>query len=112
MSLFNGEHKSCSVCENLPLNDLRPVSIADHLFIERRDGDNWLVCVERVFKGEEEAKKACQKWQSYTHQPTAPAQPLTEQRIHKIWRSLAEGEGLDEFARAIEAAHGIKGASL
>jgi hypothetical protein len=43
---------------------------------------------------------------------TAPAQPLTEQRIHKIWRSLAEGEGLDEFARAIEAAHGIKGASL
>jgi hypothetical protein len=48
----------------------------------------------------------------YTHQPTAPAQPLTEQRIHKIWRSLAEGEGLDEFARAIEAAHGIKGASL
>jgi hypothetical protein len=48
-----------------------------------------------------------QGWQAGNK--AAQQQPLTEQRIHKIWRSLAEGEGLDEFARAIEAAHGIKG---
>ena len=68
MSLFNGDHRSCSICENLSLNDLRLVSLADHLFIEHRDGDNWLVCVERVFKDEAEARKACQKWKDYTHQ--------------------------------------------
>jgi len=34
--------------------------------------------------------------------------PLTEKRIHKLWRGLAEGEGIEKFARAIEAAHGIK----
>jgi hypothetical protein len=34
--------------------------------------------------------------------------PLTEPRIHKLWRGLAQGEGIEEFARAIEAAHGIK----
>jgi len=47
----------------------------------------------------------------YTTPPAAqPEQrkPLTEPRIHKLWRGLAQGEGIEEFARAIEAAHGIK----
>ena len=34
-------------------------------------------------------------------------QPLTEKEIHHIWRGLVEGEGIEEFARAIEQAHGI-----
>jgi hypothetical protein len=38
----------------------------------------------------------------------AQRKPLTEPRIHKLWRGLAQGEGIEEFARAIEAAHGIK----
>jgi hypothetical protein len=40
--------------------------------------------------------------------PAAQHKPLTEQRIHKLWRGLAEGEGIEEFARAVEADHGIK----
>jgi hypothetical protein len=38
----------------------------------------------------------------------AQRKPLTEPRIHKLWRGLAQGEGIEEFARAIEAAHNIK----
>ena len=42
-------------------------------------------------------------------QPPLPVQrqPLSEKQVHKIWRSLPEGEGIEEFARAIEAAHNI-----
>ena len=46
--------------------------------------------------GFENGKKAAQR------------KPLTEPRIHKLWRGLAQGEGIEEFARAIEAAHNIK----
>ena len=89
MSLFNGDHRSCSICENLPLNDLKLVSLADHLFIEHRDGDNWLVCVERVFKGEAEARKACQKWKDYTYPSTTPAQQTEKQEpvAYLAWRN-------------------------
>lgn len=134
MSLFNGEHKSCSVCENLSLSDLRPVSLADHLFIEHRDGDNWLVCVEGVFKGEAEAKKACQKWKGYTHPPTAqglfvdmisrheglaeelaaapPQQPLTDEQIAD-WALRHDVNGsVTDLRCTAEDVRSIKGASL
>ena len=35
-------------------------------------------------------------------------QPLHERRIDKLWRSLGPEARLLDFARAIEAAHGIK----
>ena len=38
----------------------------------------------------------------------AERKPLSEKQVHKIWRSLTEGEGIEEFARAIERAHNIK----
>jgi hypothetical protein len=44
----------------------------------------------------------------YTTPPAAQRKPLTEPRIHKLWRGLAPGEGIEEFARAIEADHNIK----
>ena len=47
--------------------------------------------------------------QAALEQPPLPVQrqPLSEKQVHKIWRSLTEGEGIEEFARAIEAAHNI-----
>ena len=54
-------------------------------------------------------KKMRRAWNAAVKYEAQPQRkPLNEKQVHKIWRSLAEGEGLDEFARAIEAAHGIK----
>lgn len=39
-------------------------SLADHLFVEQREDGIWLVCVEGVFKTNEAARAACQKWKA------------------------------------------------
>ncbi len=93
MSLFGENSKSCSVCEWLPLAKLTPlysvppqtidaslatdgvpISIADHLFIERRGDGIWLVCVEKVHRSEEDARLACRKWMALY----APSVPLPQ----------------------------------
>jgi hypothetical protein len=55
----------------------------------------------------------------YTHTPTAQAQPLTDAELDALYDKIAKYQeygaavsGWYDFARAIEAAHGIKGASL
>ena len=61
-------------------------------------------------------REACAKWLDFYDGPngrraeaiTVQRQPLSEKQVHKIWRSLPEGEGIEEFAQAIQAAHGIK----
>ena len=58
------------------------------------------VCRHDRIPGEGCARQECPD----SHQ----RKPLSEKQVHKIWRSLAEGEGIDEFARALEDAHGIK----
>jgi hypothetical protein len=74
MSLLNGGQKSCAQCESMPLASLNPLMIADHLFIGARDDGFWHVCVEKVFKTEDEARTACRKWKSaYNSRPAAPA---------------------------------------
>jgi hypothetical protein len=40
----------------------------------------------------------------YTHPPRREWRGLSEQERHRLWRKLCEGEGLDEYAEAIEAA--------
>jgi hypothetical protein len=35
--------------------------------------------------------------------PRREWQSLSEQERHRLWRKLGEGEGIDEYARAIEA---------
>lgn len=40
--------------------------IADHLFIDQRGDGPWLVCVEKVFDTEDQARSACVKWQEAT----------------------------------------------
>jgi len=36
--------------------------IAEHLFIDSRGDSKWLVCVEKVFDTEDQARAACRKW--------------------------------------------------
>jgi hypothetical protein len=62
MSLFDGEQKSCAVCEPMPLAKLAPMVIADNLFIEARDDGYWHVCVEKVYATEDEARASCRRW--------------------------------------------------
>lgn len=45
-----------------PACNARSPNIADHLFIEARDDGHWHVCVETVFKNEDEARAACRRW--------------------------------------------------
>lgn len=62
MSLFDGDQKSCAICENLPLSKLIRVSLADHLFIDERSNGAWLVCVGKVHNSEKQAFDSCEKW--------------------------------------------------
>lgn len=41
-------------------------AVADHLFIDARGDGPWLVCVEKVFDTEDQARTACRKWQAAT----------------------------------------------
>ena len=40
----------------------------------------------------------------FFHPPRREWRGLSEQERHRLWRKLCEGEGLDEYAEAIEAA--------
>ena len=40
----------------------------------------------------------------YTQPPRREWQSLSEQERHRLWRKLGEGEGIDEYAEAIEQA--------
>jgi hypothetical protein len=53
-------------------------------------------------------RKAALNWQTqptplYTAPPRREWQSLSEQERHRLWRKLGEGEGIDEYAEAIEA---------
>ena len=40
----------------------------------------------------------------YTHPPRREWRGLSEPERHRLWRKLAEGEGIDEYGEAIEQA--------
>ena len=67
-------------------------------------GDRWL-------KYEDEAKRLIALVQKHTSPPAQPSKPLTDEQIEAIHQStwIQSTATLNDFARAIEAAHGIKG---
>jgi hypothetical protein len=67
---------------------------------------------------EDDTEAAWTAWQA-AYQPTAPAQLLTDAELDALYDKIAKYQeygaavsGWYDFARAIEQAHGIKGASL
>jgi hypothetical protein len=81
MSLLDGRQKSCPVCERMPLRELEPMAIADHLFIDCRDDGVWLVCVEKIHRSEDEARSSCRQWKAaYGNASYAPHATLAASR--------------------------------
>jgi hypothetical protein len=98
MSLLDGRQKSCPVCERMPLRELEPMAIADHLFIDCRDDGVWLVCVEKIHRSEDEARSSCRQWKAaYGNASYAPHATLAANRGGESATSGATSEELADF---------------